>query len=64
MKFKIKLKEPWKTALILTATTSIVVGGAYLVMPETWRQSVKNFVAKKFGKKKEVTEENNETKIE
>jgi hypothetical protein len=57
VKFKIKLKEPYKTALILGLTTSIVIGGAYLVMPETWRQNVKDFVAKKFGKKKEVTEE-------
>jgi hypothetical protein len=53
--FNFNIKEPYKTALILAATTSVVVGAAYILMPDQWRKNVQNFVFKnivsKFKKK-------------
>ncbi len=52
----IKIKEPYKTAVILGVTISVFVGVAYLVMPTDARMKLNNFFINKFKSKKDERE--------
>ena len=49
---KINIKEPYKTALIISLTTTTILGVAYLIMPNGWRIKISDFVKNALNKKK------------
>jgi len=53
MKINIKIKEPYKTAIIIGLTTTTALGVAYLVLPKKYQTAVYNFISTKFKKKEE-----------
>ena len=62
--FKIPIKEPYKTALILGVTISVFVGGAYLILSKDKRDKMNAFIKSKLKfKKKDETEVGKDTII-
>jgi hypothetical protein len=46
-----KIKEPYRTGIIIMCTISITLGTTYILMPEQYRTAVKDFIKRKLGKK-------------
>ncbi len=45
---KINIKEPYKTFIVLSVTTSVLVGIVYIAMPNKYRLNINKFFSNKF----------------
>jgi hypothetical protein len=50
---KFNIKEPYRTAIIISVATSVIIGAAYLAIPKEYKLKMKEFIKSKFKKKDE-----------
>ncbi len=51
---KLAIKEPYKTAIFISLATSVVLGVAYLALPQKYKNKMSEFIKSKFSKKKKI----------
>lgn len=62
MKFpNINIKEPYKTGIIIGLTTFTVLGVAYILLPNSYRTKMNDFIKAKLSFKKKTDEGTNTT---